>query len=431
MHLGDLGADVVKIEDPRVGDESRRYGPPFVNGESSYFLSVNRNKRSCAIDLKSPAGRDAVIALAKAADVVIDNFRPGTLDKWGLSYAALSANNPRLIQCSISGFGRTGPDASRPGYDLILQGESGVMDITGDPDGPPMKVGTSIADLVTGLYASQAVLAALMKRERSGVGGRVDVSMLDAMASLLTFNAGMYFASGESPKRRGNVHPTISPYETFEASDGWFNLGVANAKFWSLFCGAVGRKDIETDPRFDAAPKRAANRAALAGILHPIFKAEPRDRWLEIFEPSRHSVRCDQDSRRGVRSAAARRTRHGPDRDAQGRRRSQVRRPAAALRRQTSRAVDAAADPWRAHRRGVRELARMDPNGSVGLRLQRRFRRSRAEAVGRIRQHDETARSEWGPHRRVMSRQSLECGLPAILEDAGQFPGLAKIIGRP
>ena len=283
MHLGDLGADVVKIEDPRVGDESRRYGPPFVNGESSYFLSVNRNKRSCAIDLKSPAGRDAVIALAKAADVVIDNFRPGTLDKWGLSYAALSARNPALIQCSISGFGRTGPDANRPGYDLILQGESGVMDITGDPDGPPMKVGTSIADLVTGLYASQAVLAALMKRERSGVGGRVDVSMLDAMASLLTFNAGMYFASGESPKRRGNVHPTISPYETFEACDGWFNLGVANDKFWSLFCAVIGRSDLEIDPRFESAPKRAANRGVLGGILRPIFKAEPRDRWLEMF----------------------------------------------------------------------------------------------------------------------------------------------------
>jgi crotonobetainyl-CoA:carnitine CoA-transferase CaiB-like acyl-CoA transferase len=200
MHLGDLGADVVKIEDPRIGDESRRYGPPFVNGESSYFLSVNRNKRSCAIDLKSLAGRDAALALAGVADVVIDNFRPGTLDKWGLSYAALSAGNPRLIQCSISGFGRTGPDASRPGYDLILQGESGVMDITGDPDGPPMKVGTSIADLVTGLYASQAVLAALVKRERSGVGGSVDVSMLDAMASLLTFNAGMYFARRAEPR---------------------------------------------------------------------------------------------------------------------------------------------------------------------------------------------------------------------------------------
>jgi crotonobetainyl-CoA:carnitine CoA-transferase CaiB-like acyl-CoA transferase len=283
MHLGDLGADVVKIEDPRNGDESRRYGPPFVNGESSYFLSVNRNKRSCAIDLKSPAGRDAVIELAQVADVVIDNFRPGTLDRWGLSYEAMSSGNSRLIQCSISGFGRTGPDANRPGYDLILQGESGVMDITGDPDGPPMKVGTSIADLVTGLYASQAVVAALMKREKTGLGGRVDVSMLDSMASLLTFNAGMYFASGESPKRRGNVHPTISPYETFEASDGWINVGVANDKFWSLFCEVIGRKELETDVRFDADPKRAANRAALAEILRPIFASRPRGAWLELL----------------------------------------------------------------------------------------------------------------------------------------------------
>jgi formyl-CoA transferase len=281
MQLGDLGADVVKIEDPRSGDESRRYGPPFINGESAYFLSINRNKRSCTIDLKSPAGRDVVLALAGVADVVVDNFRPGTLDKWGLSYAALCAANPRLIQCSITGFGRTGLDADRPGYDLIIQGESGVMDITGEAEGPPMKVGTSIADLVTGLYASQSVLAALMRRERTGIGGRVDVSMLDAMASLLTFNAGMYFASGESPKRRGNVHPTISPYETFEASDGWINVGVANDKFWTLFCGVIDRKDLETDSRFDAAPRRAANRSILAGILSPIFASRTRDEWLE------------------------------------------------------------------------------------------------------------------------------------------------------
>ena len=283
MQLGDLGADVVKIEDPRSGDESRRYGPPFINGESAYFLSVNRNKRSCTIDLKSPAGRDVVLALAGVADVVIDNFRPGTLDKWGLNDEALSAENPRLIQCSITGFGRTGPDADRPGYDLVIQGESGVMDITGDPDGPPMKVGTSIADLVTGLYASQSVLAALMRRERTGTGGRVDVSMLDAMASLLTFNAGMYFASGESPKRRGNVHPTISPYETFEASDGWINVGVANDKFWGLFCDVIDRKDLLADPRFDAAPRRAANRPILAGLLSPIFAARTRADWLKDF----------------------------------------------------------------------------------------------------------------------------------------------------
>lgn len=280
MHLGDLGADVVKIEEPGRGDESRRYGPPFIAGESAYFLSVNRNKRSCAIDLKTSAGRDTVLALAGVADVVIENFRPGTLDKWGLGFEALRARNPGIILCSISGFGQTGPDADRPGYDLILQGESGVMDITGDPDGPPMKVGTSIADLVTGLYASQAVLAALMRRQRTGEGGRVGVSMLDALASLLTFNAGMFFASGESPTRRGNVHPTISPYEPFRASDGWINVGVANDKFWSIFCEVIGRVELLGDQRFETAPRRASNRTDLVSILAPVFAQRTRADWL-------------------------------------------------------------------------------------------------------------------------------------------------------
>ncbi|MFB9269534.1 CaiB/BaiF CoA transferase family protein [Bradyrhizobium erythrophlei] len=280
MHLGDLGADVVKIEEPRHGDESRRYGPPFIAGESAYFLSVNRNKRSCAIDLKSSAGRDTVLALAGVADVVIENFRPGTLEKWGLGFEALRNSNPRIILCSISGFGQTGPDADRPGYDLILQGESGVMDITGDPDGAPMKVGTSIADLVTGLYASQAVLAALMRRQRTGEGGRVGVSMLDAMASLLTFNAGMFFASGESPTRRGNVHPTISPYEPFRVSDGWINVGVANDKFWSIFCEVIGRAALLGDQRFATAPRRASNRDDLVRILAPVFAQRTRADWL-------------------------------------------------------------------------------------------------------------------------------------------------------
>lgn len=283
MQLGDLGADIVKIEDPRQGDESRCYGPPFVGGESAYFLSVNRNKRSCAIDLKSPAGRDAVLDLASAADVVIENFRPGTLDKWGLGFDALRARKGDIILCSISGFGRTGADALRPGYDLILQGESGVMDITGDPKGPPTKVGTSIADLVTGLYASHSVLAALMRKSRTGEGGRVDVSMLDAMASLLTFNAGMYFATGESPRRRGNVHPTISPYEPFEASDGWINVGVANDKFWAAFCDVIGRPDLREDTRFETAPKRAASRNDLVAILAPIFARRSRADWLQAL----------------------------------------------------------------------------------------------------------------------------------------------------
>jgi formyl-CoA transferase len=283
MQLGDLGADIVKIEEPGKGDESRTYGPPFLGGESAYFLSINRNKRSCAVDLKSPAGQELVRRLAAVADVVIENFRPGTLERLGLGYDTLSQDNGRLILCSISGFGRTGPDADRPGYDLIVQGESGVMDITGDPDGPPLKVGTSIADLVTGLYAAQAVLAALRQRDRTGCGGRVDVAMLDAMASLLTFNAAIYFATGQSPKRRGNVHPTISPYETFEAADGWINVGVANDKFWAAFCAIIDRLDLRDDPRFGRAADRAANRPALVEILGPVLRARPKSQWIRAL----------------------------------------------------------------------------------------------------------------------------------------------------
>lgn len=283
MQLGDLGADVVKIEEPEHGDESRAYGPPFLGGESAYFLSVNRNKRSCAIDLKSPAGKELVRRLAGVADVVVENFRPGTMERLGLGYESLSQHNDRLILCAISGFGRTGPDADRPGYDLIVQGESGVMDITGDPGGPPTKIGTSIADLVTGLYAAQAVLAALRQRDRTGRGGRVDVAMLDAMASLLTVNAGIYFATGRSPQRRGNAHPTISPYETFEAADGWVNLGVANDKFWVLLCDVIDRPDLRGDRRFARAADRVANRAALAAILEPILRARTKAHWARVL----------------------------------------------------------------------------------------------------------------------------------------------------
>jgi crotonobetainyl-CoA:carnitine CoA-transferase CaiB-like acyl-CoA transferase len=283
MQLGDLGADVVKIEEPGKGDEARTYGPPFMGGESAYFLSVNRNKRSCAIDLKSAAGRDLVVALAATADVVIENFRPGTMDRLGLGYEVLRRGNDRLIYCAISGFGQTGPDAGRPGYDLIVQGESGVMDITGDPDGPPTKVGTSIADLVTGLYGTQAVLSALLQRERTGEGGRVDVSMLDAMASLLTFNAGMYFATGTNPRRRGNAHPTISPYETFQAADGWINVGVANDRFWGAFCKVLDRADLAERAEFARASDRAARRHELKAILEPIFQSEPRDHWIDLL----------------------------------------------------------------------------------------------------------------------------------------------------
>ncbi len=280
MLLGDFGADVVKVEEPDRGDESRTYGPPFQGGESAYFLSVNRNKRGIALDLKWSEGRETALALAAQADVVVENFRPGALDRLGLGWEALRAANPSVVLCSISGFGGEGPDAGRPGYDLIVQGEAGVMGITGQPDGPPTKVGTSIADLVTGLYASQAVLAALRLRDTTGEGQRVEVAMLDALASLLTFNAGIYFATGRDPVRRGNAHATIVPYETFEAADGWVNIGVANDKFWSLFCEAAGCLEMRDDPRFAKATARVENRAALMELLVPIVRERRRDDWV-------------------------------------------------------------------------------------------------------------------------------------------------------
>ena len=210
MHLGDLGAEVIKIEEPTRGDDSRAFGPPFVEGESAYFLCVNRNKRSCAIDLKHEAGRALLLSLVKSADVVIENFRPGTMQRLGLDPQTLRQHNPQLIYCSISGFGSQGPDAQRPGYDLIVQGEAGVMDITGEPDGQPTKVGTSIADMIAGLFAAQGILSALYERTQTGVARHVEVSMLDALASLLTFNASIYFATGQSPSRRGtNIRPSV------------------------------------------------------------------------------------------------------------------------------------------------------------------------------------------------------------------------------
>jgi crotonobetainyl-CoA:carnitine CoA-transferase CaiB-like acyl-CoA transferase len=283
MLLGDLGAEVIKIEEPPGGDESRTFGPPFVAGESAYYLAVNRNKKSCTLDLKSDDGKRVLTELARRADVLVDNFRPGTLARLGFDDAWAERTNPRLIRCSISGFGTRGPDAHRPGYDLVVQGESGIMDITGFPDGPPTKVGTSVGDLVTGLYAAQGILAALVERDRTGRGTRVEVAMLDALASLLTFNAGMYFATGKSPTRRGNAHPSIYPYETFEAADGWINVGVANDKFWTLFCNAVEAPELLADRRFATAPSRVEHRGALQPALVQIFLRHPRAHWMDVL----------------------------------------------------------------------------------------------------------------------------------------------------
>jgi crotonobetainyl-CoA:carnitine CoA-transferase CaiB-like acyl-CoA transferase len=284
MLLGDLGAEIIKIEEPVSGDESRTYGPPFVNGESAYFLSVNRNKKSCAINLKTPEGIALIQELALKSDVLIENFRPGTLKKFGLSYEELKKQNPGLIYCAITGFGQTGPDSHRPGYDLIIQGESGVMDITGNPDGPPTKVGTSIADLLTGQYASQGVLAALVERSRTGKGRRIEVAMYDCLASLLTFNAGSYFATGNAPKRKGNSHPSIVPYETFETSDGWINIGVANDKFWNAFCKIIDRLDLQNDPKFAMASDRVKNRLELLPAIREVIKGNKKSYWIRLLE---------------------------------------------------------------------------------------------------------------------------------------------------
>jgi len=281
MLLGDLGADIIKIEEPENGDDARAFGPPFSGGESAYFLSVNRNKRSVAINLKDKDGVALVRRLAAQCDVLLDNFRPGTMERLGLSNAELREVNPRLISCSITGFGRTGVDAQRPGYDLIIQGESGIMDITGDANGPPTKVGTSIADLLTGQFASQAIMAALLERARTGKGRHVDISMLDCMASLLTFNAGIYFTTGQSPKRRGNTHATIAPYETFQTSDGWLNIGVASDKFWQLFCGVIERPDLAAEPRFAKAVERVRLRDELVPLVAKIISTKPRSHWIE------------------------------------------------------------------------------------------------------------------------------------------------------
>src|SRR6476661_771108 len=224
MLLADMGARVIKIEQPGKGDDTRAWGPPFVGGESAYFLSINRNKESVTLDFKQPEGRAILDRLIAKSDVVVENFRPGTLAKQRLDHASLSARYPRLVYCSISGFGHSGPRRSEPGYDAIMQAEGGLMSITGSADGPPYRLGVAIVDIVSGMFAAYGIALALFARERTGRGQEVDLAMLDATVALLTYQAGSFFATGKVPARLGNRHPSIVPYETFTASDGDFVL---------------------------------------------------------------------------------------------------------------------------------------------------------------------------------------------------------------
>jgi len=280
MLLGDMGARVIKIEHPGRGDDTRAWGPPFLKGESAYFLSINRNKESLALDLKHPSARRVLDPLLQQAGVLVENFRPGTMERLGLGYEALAPAHPGLVYCSISGFGQTGPRRAEPGYDAVIQGEAGLMSITGAADGPPFRLGVAIADIVSGMFAAQGIAMALLARARTGRGQRVDIGMLDATAALLTYQAGIYFATGATPGRMGNRHPTIVPYETFPASDGEFVLAVGNDEQWRRCCAVIGAAALATDERFSTNQARVQHHDTLRGLLVEKLRTRARAAWV-------------------------------------------------------------------------------------------------------------------------------------------------------
>ena len=280
MLLADMGARVIKVEQPGKGDDTRAWGPPFLQGESAYFLSINRNKESVTIDFKHPEGRAVLERLIARSDVIVENFRPGTLKKLGLDYASLAPEYPRLVYCSISGFGHNGPRAKEPGYDAVMQAEGGLMSITGAADGPPFRLGVAIADIVSGMFAAQGVTAALLARERTGAGQAVDIAMLDSVTALLTYQAGIYFATGAAPARMGNRHPTIVPYETFCAADGDFVIAVGNDDQWRRFCEAAG---FEPEARFATNPQRVTAYADLKPLLDRRLASATRAHWIQAL----------------------------------------------------------------------------------------------------------------------------------------------------
>jgi crotonobetainyl-CoA:carnitine CoA-transferase CaiB-like acyl-CoA transferase len=280
MYLGDLGAEVVKIEQPGVGDDTRGWGPPFAGGESAYFLCVNRNKKSLTIDLKSAEGIALVRQLAAHADVLIENFRPGAMERLGLDEKELRGTNPRLVYASLSGFGADGPMADIPGYDLIIQAWGGMMSITGTAESGPLKVGVAIIDLVAGLMLGKAIVAALYAREKIGVGQKIDTSLLEAEVAALINAGSNYLVSGKVPGRWGNAHPTIVPYQSFQTADSYLVLGAASEGIWQRLCPALGRADLANDERFAKNANRVENRDELITILAEIFRTRTTAEWI-------------------------------------------------------------------------------------------------------------------------------------------------------
>jgi formyl-CoA transferase len=284
MMLGDLGADILKIEAPGTGDDTRHWGPPFTEtGESAYFLCVNRNKRSMTLNLKSDQGIQILKELIQKSDVLVENFKVDTLDKWGLSYETLQLLRPGLIYCSITGYGYTGPYRTLPGYDFIIQAQGGVMSITGPEEGEPYKVGVAIADITAGLFACNAILAALYDQQRNGRGQRIDISLLDSQIAWLANVGSNYLISGEKTTRYGNAHPNIVPYQTFKARDGYFALGIGNDGQWRQFCDKAGVKEWAEDDRFITNKKRVVNRKILIPLLENLFSQDEIKHWLSML----------------------------------------------------------------------------------------------------------------------------------------------------
>lgn len=283
MVLADYGADVIKVEAPGGGDGTRAWGPPWVGDQSAYFLAANRNKRSITVDLKAPEGRQIIHELAVHSDVVVENFKVGGAEKLGVDYTTLAAINPRLIYCSITGYGQTGPYKDRAGYDFIIQAQGGVMSITGPEDGEPYKVGVAIADITAGLFAATAILAALHERERSGKGQVIDVALFDAQLAWLANVAQNYLATGETPARYGNAHPSIVPYETFPTADGRIAVGIGTDAQFRRFCAAAGHPELAEDARFNTNRVRVEHRTTLIPILQAIFCTQTTATWLDLL----------------------------------------------------------------------------------------------------------------------------------------------------
>jgi crotonobetainyl-CoA:carnitine CoA-transferase CaiB-like acyl-CoA transferase len=288
--LADLGAEVIKVERPFSGDDTRSWGPPFLKSEdgtdlgAAYFHATNRGKRSVTVDFDTDEGRETIRALARNSDVLIENFKVGGLGKYGLDYDTLKAENPRLVYCSITGFGQDGPYAPRAGYDFLVQGIGGIMDLTGEPNGEPQKIGVAFADIFTGLYATVGILAALRRREITGEGGHVDMALLDTQVSVLANQAMNFLASGEVPKRMGNEHPNIVPYQVFPCADGYFIAAVGNDSQFARFCAVMGAPQLAKDARFQTNPQRVVNRTELTATLSSLTSSFQRDDLLSQLE---------------------------------------------------------------------------------------------------------------------------------------------------